>query len=507
MSNRSISSRFLVSALANFLRGGLSFITTIIIARDFGPKEYGDYAFLLGTFVGVMSLLDLGTSSAFQTFVSQKERGKMFLLSYAGWQLLQVLLALLFIGLIIPDTWFEKIWLGHEKKLVLLVLVAVFMQQSVWKTMVQIGESKRLTHRIQLTNLSIAIVHLLLVIGCWIGGFLSVQLVFGLIFVEYLIFVTIAYKILFISKLKNEVFDFRLTLKEYVRYCSPFILYSIVGFSYEFADRWLLQNYGGSIQQGIYEVGFRFGMVSLLVTISLQNIFWKEIAEANENKNYERMKKIYHKASRFLFSLGAFLGGFLILWSEEIIKLMLGASFIEGSSVFAVMLIFAAFRSLGLLNASMLLATCETKVHVTIGIIWMGLSIVASYFILASQNAYLPGLQLGSLGLAIKMLLFAILNANIVSWWICRSQGWKLDCMYQIVVLGGVLSCGWFSFELVQVINNLVVFNLFFKGLLTLFFYCGFVATIIWWMPSILGVSRQEVKDFFLKVTSPFFSN
>ena len=221
MSNRSISSRFLVSALANFLRGGLSFITTIIIARDFGPKEYGDYAFLLGTFVGVMSLLDLGTSSAFQTFVSQKERGKMFLLSYAGWQLLQVLLALLFIGLIIPDTWFEKIWLGHEKKLVLLVLVAVFMQQSVWKTMVQIGESKRLTHRIQLTNLSIAIVHLLLVIGCWIGGFLSVQLVFGLIFVEYLIFVTIAYKILFISKLKSEVFDFRLTLKEYVRYCSP----------------------------------------------------------------------------------------------------------------------------------------------------------------------------------------------------------------------------------------------------------------------------------------------
>ena len=46
------------------------------------------------------------------------------------------------------------------------------------------------------------------------------------------------------------------------------VLYSIVGFGYEFADRWLLQNYGGSIQQGVYEVGFRFGMVSLLVTMS-----------------------------------------------------------------------------------------------------------------------------------------------------------------------------------------------------------------------------------------------
>ena len=220
-----------------------------------------------------MHLLDMGTSSAFQTFISQKERGKMFLLSYAGWQLLQVLLALSFIGLIIPDAWFDKIWLGHEKKLVLLVLVAVFMQQSVWKTMIQIGESKRLTHRIQLTNLSIAIAHLLLVIGFWVGGFLSVQLIFGLIFVEHLFFVAIAYKVLFISKLKSEVFDFRLTLKEYIRYCSPFILYSIVSFSYEFADRWLLQNYGGSFQQGIYEVGFRFGMLSLLIAMSLQNIF------------------------------------------------------------------------------------------------------------------------------------------------------------------------------------------------------------------------------------------
>ena len=88
MLNSSISSRFAVSALVNVLRGVLSFITTIIIARDFGPKEFGDYAFLLGTFVGVISLLELGTSNAFQTFISQKERGKKFLLSYAGWQLI-----------------------------------------------------------------------------------------------------------------------------------------------------------------------------------------------------------------------------------------------------------------------------------------------------------------------------------------------------------------------------------------------------------------------------------
>ena len=183
---------------------------------------------------------------------------------------------------------------------------------------------------------------------------------------------------------------------------------------------------------------------------------------------------------------------------------MLGPSYLESSSVFSVMLIFAAFRSLGILNISMLLATCETKVHVKIGIIWMGFSMLGSYFILASKNSYLPGLQLGSLGLAIKMLLFSILHANVISWWISRIYGWKFDWMYQIFVLGGALSCGWLSFELVQVINNLVTFNLFFNGLLTLLFYCGFFTTLVYLMPWTLGVSRQELKDFFLKLVNLF---
>ena len=103
MTNPSISSRFAVSVLANLLRGGLVFVTTIIIARVLGPEVYGDYAFLLGSFVATMSLLNMGSSNAFQTFISQKERGKLFVLSYAGWQLLQILLMLLVIGIILPE--------------------------------------------------------------------------------------------------------------------------------------------------------------------------------------------------------------------------------------------------------------------------------------------------------------------------------------------------------------------------------------------------------------------
>jgi O-antigen/teichoic acid export membrane protein len=499
LTNLSVSSRFAVSALANLLRAGLAFITTVIIARVFGPEMYGDYAFLMGTFVATMGLLTLGTASAFQTFMSQKERGKIFVISYAGWQLLQILLVVLVIGIILPEEWLNQIWLGHERGTVLVAGAAVFMQQRAWRTMIQIGESKRLTQRVQMLSMAIAVVHFVLVVGFWTGGMLSIRLVFGLILAEHLIFLFVAYKVLFVSKLEGESFDGRSVLLEYVKYCSPLILYSIVGFGYEFADRWMLQNFGGSKQQGLYEVGVRFGMVSLLITASLINVFWKEIAEAKEKENLELMQKLYRKASRFLFWIGAVLAGFLIPWCEEIIRFMLGPSYAEGSLVLAIMLIVSAFGSLSQINGSMLLALGKTKAHFAFGSIFMGVSIPCSYFILASKDAYLPGLQLGSIGLAAKMLVFVILHANIVSRWISRDYGWKFDWAYQVIALGGALGLGWLSFELVEALNSYISVNLFFKGGLTLLLYGGVMGMMTWQMPWIAGTSRQDIKSYYFR--------
>jgi peptidoglycan biosynthesis protein MviN/MurJ (putative lipid II flippase) len=262
----------------------------------------------------------------------------------------------------------------------------------------------------------------------------------------------------------------------------------------------MLQNFGGSKQQGLYEIGYRFGALSLLITASLLNIFWKEIAEAKEKGNLELMQKLYRKTSRFLFTLGVVIAGFLVPWSEEIILFLLGPSYVESSSVLAIMLVLSAFASLAQINGSMLLASGKTKAHFAFGSIFMGLSIPCSYFILASEEAYLSGLQLGSLGLAMKMLLFVVLHVNVVSWWISRDHGWKFDWIYQGVSLGGSLGLGWLSFEVVETLNNVIPTGLFLKGGLTLILYCGLAGMMIWRMPWVAGTSRQEIKNYYFKV-------
>ena len=197
----SISSRFVATVIANLLRGGLNFFATMAIARVLGPEVYGDYAFLLASFIATMNLLDMGTSNAFKTFLFQKKQGKMFVLSYAVWQLLQIFIILLIIGVVLPKSWLGQLWLGQEKNLILFGFAALFIQQKAWQTLTQIGEAERLTHRVQILNVSIAAVHLILIIGFWVGGILSINVIFGLILTEYLFFLPVAYKVLFVSKL------------------------------------------------------------------------------------------------------------------------------------------------------------------------------------------------------------------------------------------------------------------------------------------------------------------
>ena len=120
----------------------------------------------------------------------------MFLAVYVGWQLVQFFLPLLFIGLIFPENWVGVIWVGQDRELVLLSFAAVFMQQQGWYAMIQIGESTRSTDRVQIMNVSIALAHLLIICTLWIVDLLSLKLLFTIIIFEYLVAISVAYKVL-----------------------------------------------------------------------------------------------------------------------------------------------------------------------------------------------------------------------------------------------------------------------------------------------------------------------
>jgi len=124
----------------------------MLLARWLGPDDYGRMAFLLASFMAFKQLFDMATSSAFFTFLSQRPRSKQFVRYFWYWVSVQFVISLVLVALILPESILQVVWKGEQQSLIVLALVATFMQQHVWGIASQMAEASRQTIRIQKLN-------------------------------------------------------------------------------------------------------------------------------------------------------------------------------------------------------------------------------------------------------------------------------------------------------------------------------------------------------------------
>lgn len=501
MNQPSVKKRFLASFAANGLRAALLFLAGLVVARSLGPENFGEFTFLTGSFMAIIQLLDMGTSSAFYTFLSQKKRGARFVRIYLLWQAVQLILPIIIIGLIFPKNWLDRIWLGHARSLVIMAFIAIFIKQQVWQTVTQMGESQRLTYRVQFLSVIVAATYLLLVTGAWLLNYVSLEILFGTLIAQYLLVFVLAYK-WFLPPYSEHDRDltFYSMYNEFRVYCSPLILYSWVGFGFTFADTWLLQSFGGSRQQGYYAIGAQLSMIGQIVTLALFQIIWKEIAEAYANGNHDRARGLYAKSARFIYMAVAVICIFFIPWSADIISMTTGREFIDGWPILAVMFVYPLFQCLNYITDAWLLATAQVKVQSIFGIVFMLVSMVSSYFMLAPATAKIPGLGLGGMGTAIKLLVLNIIYANVKIFWIARKHKWKYDWSYQIV--GGISLLG-LSYLAWFLVSKFTVFQSFPFALCLLVAFVIYIPLnyiFVWIFPGLAGLTRLEMRLNLIKV-------
>lgn len=496
--NQSIKVRFFFSLLVNIIKIGLSFVAGIIIARNLGPGGYGNYNFLLGSFISIITLFDMGTSSAFYTFLSQRKQNSKFYLYYFVWLGMQFILILVLIALIFPDIWRNKIWLGQAKSLIIIAFSASFIKNKIWQTVTQAGESIRATVTVQLHNIIYAGLYLCTIFIMYYFDYLTIYNIFIVIIFTYLLFI-----FLLAGKLKHNLIagggvEFPKIIDKFKTYCTPLIIYSIASFAYSFADVWLLQKFGGAVQQGFYSIGLRFSSICLIVTSSIMKIFWKEIAEAHELRNKERVYYLYIKISRSFYFIAAVGACFLIPFSKEILFLLLGPKYEAGWLCLAIMFIYPVHQSLGQINGTYFYATTQTKLYSRLGIIIMIVSIPVTYFVLASPSALIPGLGLASIGLALKMVILQMIGVNIFTYFICKTSKWEFNFLYQFTTIGLLLMI---SFTIKVILSwslnliNISLYPLVFI-ILCLPIYILIIGVIIYFFPKIIGIEKEQVISF-----------
>jgi O-antigen/teichoic acid export membrane protein len=485
-----VRARIVLSVVLSVVRSLLGFLTGLLVARGLGPADFGTMSFLLGTFLAARQLTDMGSSTAFFTFLSRRPRSRTFVGYFAGWMALQFLVPLLAVGLLLPQPWLDLIWRGEHRSIVILAFLAAYMQGTLWPVVTQMAESQRLTYRAQGVGLGLAMAHFAVVGGLWLYGGLAIPWVLTAIALEWFVGTWLIVRHLRFHRPEAQEDSPRSVLAEFAAYCLPLVPYAWLSFAYEFADRWLLQAYGGSVQQAFYAVAAQFGNIAAIATSSILNVFWKEIAEAHHRGDIDRVRSLYRKVSRVLMVFAASVSGLLIPWAEDILRITLGEQFIGGAGTLAIMLIYPIHQSMGQVGGAMLYATGQVRIQTRVGIVSMAVSIVTAYFVLAPVTAAVPGLGLASVGLAVKIVVVQFVAVMVIGSIIARNLKLRFDWYHQFAAIVLSLLSGWGSREFVMsVLSGHVHWVVMFAVAAVLHF--GLIALAIALQPWLVASARR----------------
>ena len=497
MSNdKSLKKRTIHSLFYNFISSGLNFITSILLARYLGPEEFGRFSFFIVSFSALSGFTNLNSREAFFTFLSEKIRTKRFIIFFWIWILFQYILLLIIVSIVSFNEISLKIWNENDKLLIFLALTSCFLKDNVWSVALDMAESQRNTIIVQRIKSFIGLVHLFSILMLLYYEILIVKYIFLIIIIEYSIASIIANKLYVPSYLGNYKLSHREYLDKFGRmfwsFCKPFILYSIIGFTAIFFDRWMLQNFGGAREQGFFGISERVSSIILLFTTAIIRPFWKEISEANKNMDKNRIRHLFSNFSIIVFFIGCVMCGLMVSWNKDLVNIVFTDQFSDATFTISLMLFFPIYQSLGQINSTMFQATRDTKNYTFIRSTFIVLGLIISYFLLAPNHFFVPGLSLGSKGLAIKIVVWQIIAINFERWYLSKKIGMKFNWSFQFLVIPLCLGLGFFA----KSISVFIFTNLLFALVSSVIIYLGLVIFTLYLFPYFVGINN--IKDILI---------
>jgi O-antigen/teichoic acid export membrane protein len=285
-------------------------------------------------------------------------------------------------------------------------------------------------------------------------------------------------------------------IREFAVFCRPLAVFGTIGVAYMFADRWLLQRFGGSRQQGLFSIGQQIATVSLLATTAIMDVFWKEIAEARERGDTARATVLYTAVRHALFFYTAWISCGVIPHVDEVLAWTVGADFAGAWLPLTIMLFYPIHQSLSLVQGTFAYASGKPTAYTRAGILTMVISIPITYLLLAPHDAAVPGLGLGAVGLSLKLVVLQILGVVLAAHVLVRdNEGWSHDYAYQVKVLASLVILGFATRWIVEAALIAVGLNAapLAVGLAALL-YTAACAAVVYYVPSAAGLTRAQIE-------------
>ncbi|WP_418641215.1 lipopolysaccharide biosynthesis protein [Sulfurimonas sp. ST-27] len=492
MQEHSLKKRYSIKLFANIISGIIGAILVAIVPKALGPVAYGQFVYLQDFFMKAIGFLDMGSSIAFFTKLSAKHTRKELISFYFLYSIAVLFIVLLFVYGVKSLGYSEKLLPNIPSEYIFMGLLFGFLS---WFTQIfiKISDAYALTVSVELIKIGHKIASLLLLLYFVYVTVFDLHKYFYFQYIALVSFLLIISWLFVKKRIFENVFSLKFSIlnlsKEFIEYCHPLVIYSIVGLIAGFFDIWLLQKIAGSEQTGFYGLAYSLAAMCFLFTSAMTPIITREFSKSYEKKDLENMRKLFYRYIPMLYSIAAYFAVFISIQSENVLAIFTDEKFQNAYPVLMIMALYPIHQTYGQLSGSVFYATGKTKLMRNISLFTQPLGMFISFGLI-----YI--LDFGAIGLAVKILILQLIGVNIQLYFNAKFLNFKMKSfvyhqIYSIVffVVIAYISSHVFSFTS-PLINFLTSSTL----------YTGFVIIGAYIFPKVFATDRDEINTLFLRL-------
>lgn len=484
----------LFSGVSNLI---VSLVVQMIVPRSLGPRSYGDYTFLTNSFTQILSFFDMGTSVGFYTMLSKRPREFGLVLYYFSFSGLVALSMLLFVIATDLSSLYNNIWPKQTLKYIYLVagwgiitwMVQVFLKMTDAYGLTVQAETARVVQNV------IALITLLTLFTsgkCNLVNYLYYQYFILLTLIAALLFVIWKNGYL-IPQWKLSFQQIREYTKKLYVFSHPLFVYAVVGMFVGFLDGWILQVFGGSVQQGFLGLSYQIGAVCLIFTSAVIALLVREFSIAFSDNDHAHIIKVFSKYAQMLYFMTACLSCFIAVQAGNVVYIFGGKDYNEAVPAVTVMALFPIHQSYGQINSSVFYATERTRLYRNIGIFFMLIGLPVTYCLLAPKESM--GLNMGATGLAIKLVVINVLWVNVLLFYNIKllKLSYQRFLIHQVLTIVCLLTIATISTYCIDLVFNLRKYMIL-NFILSCALYTVMVVSLVYLKPAFIGFKKQDLQ-------------
>lgn len=495
-----LSVRYGYKLAAQILSGGVALLTSSIAIRFLGPGRFGNYVFLTAFFTSTLDFFDSGTSLGFYTKLSQRPDDSGLVQFY--WLFTAGIATLLsaVIGLCAILGIHQYIW---PQQNVIFVALAMAWGLLTWfsQTVNKVMDAHGLTVGAERMRVCQKLLSLLMLgaLVYWtspsLGAYFAYQYCIIGLMVGSWWYVLKRHHIPLFPRSGMDVQRAKHYGAEFMAYSLPIATYSLLAAGAGIADRWLLQRFGGDIQQAFFGLSQQVSAIAVLFTSAMVPLFMREVSRAWAAADKDKLRDMFESHLPLFYSIAVFFAAFICVQAGRAVAILGGAQFANSAGTLSLMALYPIHQVYGQLCGAVFFATGKTRAYRNIGIIVTILGLFATVLLLGPKGY---GLHLGARGLAIKMVVVQLFSVNLMLFICTRTidvsflkmlahQCWSFVLIISCSLLASLSATAVASSNWAVLLASAAIYGVLFIGLV----FC---------IPQLIGVGRSTLMEHFDRV-------